>query len=77
MDDQSAVEIDYTNWRGERSRRKILPINIFFGSNQWHPEEQWLLVAIDLEKNETRTFSLSTIHSWKPGVIPIDSHSPL
>ena len=37
------VEIDYTNWRGERKLRKIEPLALILGSNEWHPETQWLI----------------------------------
>lgn len=37
--------IDYTNWRGERRLREIEPISMRFGSNEWHKEEQWLILA--------------------------------
>lgn len=60
------VTIDYTNWHGERSKRRILPEGIFWGSNEWHPKEQWLLEARDLDKRETRVFALKNIHSWEP-----------
>ncbi len=60
------VEIDYMNWRGERGRRTIYPLGLRFGSNEWHRDAQWLLVAQDTEKGELRTFALKDIHSWKP-----------
>lgn len=44
------VRIRYCNYRGEISGRLILPHKIRFGSNQWHPVEQWLLFAFDLDK---------------------------
>ena len=56
------VVIDYTNYRGERAKRKIRPISIKFGSNQWHAEPQWLMDALDLDKNEVRTFAMRDIH---------------
>ena len=58
------VEIDYTNWRGIRARRVVLPEKILFGQNEWHPEPGWLLQAVDLKTGETRTFSLKNIHAW-------------
>lgn len=60
------VRIDYTNWRGERSTREIVPIRIVWGSNKWHPEEQWMLEATDVDKYEFRTFALANVHSWTP-----------
>ena len=58
------VEVRYTNWKGQTSLRKIEPIKIFKGSNEFHPEEQWLLKCFDLEKNAERTFAMQGIHSW-------------
>lgn len=58
------VSIDYTNYRGERGIRKIQPINIEFGHTEFHPMDQWLLRARDVEKNADRTFALRDIHVW-------------
>lgn len=60
------VEIDYTNWRGERSMRRIKPLGLLFENNEWHTETQWLLEALDVDKRVVRTFALAQIHSWKP-----------
>lgn len=62
------VTIDYTNHRGERGMRRIVPINVYFSCNKWHPEEQWLLAAWDLDKNADRIFAMRTIHSWDNSV---------
>ncbi len=59
-----AVSIDYTNWRGVRGRRDIVPMAISFGSNEYHKTDQWLLEAFDLNKGEPRSFAMSDIHSW-------------
>ena len=59
------VVIDYTNWRGERRERKVVPKYIEFGSSKHHPGQQWLLVAKDIEKGEDRTFAMDDIHSWR------------
>jgi predicted DNA-binding transcriptional regulator YafY len=58
------VLIEYTNYRGERSTRTIEPHAMEFGANQWHPEPQWLLYALDVDKREARAFAMSGIHSW-------------
>lgn len=60
------VKILYTNWRGEKAWRTILPENIYFGSTEYHPEEQWLLKAFDVEKNAYRDFAVKDIASWIP-----------
>lgn len=59
------VEIDYTNWRGERRTRAIIPLSLDFASNQWHAEPQWLLLAIDMETTGEKTFAMKDIHSWR------------
>lgn len=63
-DPRKEIIIDYTNWRGERSLRRILPMGIEFQNNEWHPEMQWMIEAIDLDKNEFRCFALVGIHCW-------------
>jgi predicted DNA-binding transcriptional regulator YafY len=65
-DPKKYVVIDYTNWRGERSQRLITPLSLSYENNEWHPESQWLLEALDIERDEVRTFAMSQIHSWAP-----------
>lgn len=60
------VIIDYTNWKGERSTRTVVPDVIYWGSNEWHKEPQWLLTAFDVEKQAKRNFAMKDIHSWTP-----------
>ena len=52
------VTLTYTNWRGEKTQRTIVPRRVWFGSNDWHPNPQWLLTALDTEKGEERDFAL-------------------
>lgn len=52
------AEFTYRNWRGETARRRVGVMSVWFGSTEWHPELQWLMRAIDLEKMETRDFAL-------------------
>lgn len=60
-----AITIDYTNHRGERGRRRITPLTLTFGSNQYHPEMQWILRAFDEDKQVLRTFAMKNVHSWE------------
>lgn len=60
------VEIDYTNYRGERAVRLIRPHRLWFGATEHHPAAQYLLDAYDLGKHAMRTFALADIHHWKP-----------
>lgn len=61
-----AVEIIYTNWKGIKAKRTIQPIGIWFGKTEFHPDEQWLLKAVDIEKGEERDFAMKDIESWQP-----------
>jgi len=62
-----AVLIDFTNWKGERRVRKVLPQRLAFCATLWHPEAQWMVFAIDLEDGSKgeRGFPLANIHSWQ------------
>lgn len=61
-----SVTIFYTNYRGETGYRNIVPQKIWFGSTEWHKEEQWLLDAYDVEKAAIRNFAMKDIGEWKP-----------
>lgn len=63
-----SVAIDYTNHRGERSVRRIIPMTgtMRYASNEWHKETQWLFDAHDLDKKAIRTFALKDVHEWRP-----------
>ena len=54
----------YTNYKGETEVRRIIPKEITFGSTQYHPEEQWLLVGYDVDKNAERTFAMKDVKCW-------------
>lgn len=63
------VYIHYTNWRGVTSLRKIRPTGrLLYTSNEFHPEPQWLLEAVDLEHPDhpIKLFSMepSHLHGW-------------
>ena len=64
-DPRNAVVIRYTNYRGETADRRIIPIGIRFGSCEWHPEEQWLLDAFDLDRGADRSFALKDVLQWR------------
>lgn len=61
---EKEVKILYTNYRGETAVRTIVPIKIWFGETDWHPEKQWLLDAYDNEKQAERSFALKDIKTW-------------
>jgi len=64
MEKEKAIRILYTNWEGKTSIRNIVPAELVFISNEWHPVKQWCLNALDLDKNAQRTFACSGIKAW-------------
>lgn len=67
LDPVRRVLIDYTNWRGERAAREIVPLTLWFGSDTGrHDTPQWILTAWDCKKRARRHFALDKIHSWQP-----------
>ena len=60
-----SIQFDYVNWKGKKSARNAEPVEIIYASNDYHPEKQWLLVAIDLDKGESRTFAMKDMSNVK------------
>lgn len=55
----------YKNWEGKVSIRHVLPLTIYWASNEWHKEPQWLLNAYCFEKAAARTFAMKDISEWE------------
>lgn len=64
MNKLQEIKILYKNYKGEISIRTIVPKEIKFLSSEWHPEEQWCLIAHDLDKDAERTFACKDIIAW-------------
>lgn len=64
MTDEKAIRILYTNYRGETALRSVVPQHLVFGSTEWHPEPQWLMEALDVEKGQSRTFAMKDVRAW-------------
>lgn len=60
-----AIIIDYTNHRGERAERVVIPIDLFFGRTAYHETAQWLMHAWDVARQLNRTFAMKDVHSWR------------
>lgn len=58
------VEIDYTNYRGERAVRRIQPFALVYEETEWHGWS-WIVKAYDLDKKAMRSFALDKMHYWK------------
>jgi hypothetical protein len=52
------IRFVYRNWQGVVATRTARVIGLSYGVTDWHPEPQWFLQAVDLEKNAERLFAL-------------------
>lgn len=48
----------YTNYKGNTGYRTVQVHGVYFGSTEYHPEPQWLMNAIDLDKKENRVYAM-------------------
>jgi hypothetical protein len=53
------IEARYTNYKGETAIRRFIPYRVYLGANEWHPEQQVLIDALDCDKGKVRTFAAS------------------
>lgn len=63
IDQKKIIHFKYCNYKGDLRMRTAIPVEIWFGSTEYHKEEQWLLKAFDLEKEENRDFAVRDIKS--------------
>ena len=76
---EHVVEIDYTNYRGERAKRVVVPCAMVVASGRRHPDlfpmsfeetphhkpAQFVFRAFDIRKGAERTYALNDLHSWR------------
>lgn len=63
--DKKPIRVLYKNYRGETAWRTIIPKEIFFGCNDYHKEDQWLVKVQDMEKGAERIYAMSDIQEWR------------
>ncbi len=61
---KNPIKVEYTNYRGEKGIRTIIPLNFFFGSNEYHTQEQWLLRVWDCDRQAERIYAAKEITRW-------------
>ncbi|AIB11820.1 hypothetical protein ABAZ39_07375 [Azospirillum argentinense] len=59
----------YTNYRGETGTRRAIPIRVYHGATEWHPEPQWLMEAHDVDKDAVRVFAMQDMGQAQGGDI--------
>ena len=73
MASEPTLIITYTNWRGETAERRIIPIKFHVAETSWHPGPQWLLKALDVDRDLERDFAVSGIKGFPhPEALPRD-----
>lgn len=60
------VLVDYSNYRGEVARRRILPVGVWLGSTEWHPQRGWLLHCYDWDRGDWRDYALADCNFREP-----------
>jgi predicted DNA-binding transcriptional regulator YafY len=63
--EERVLQFDYLNWRGESSKRIARMNSLYKGSNEYHKDNQWIMVGIDLEKNQERHFAVKDMSNVK------------
>lgn len=59
------ITFDYTNWRGEQGHRKAIVQEFSYGSNEYHKEPQFIMLALDVDKLQYRTFTTKDMSNVK------------
>jgi len=60
------VTFTYTNWKGETKQRRAVMQSLYWGSNDYHKESQWLVEGYDMDKEAVRTYALRDISDVRP-----------
>jgi len=55
------ITFKYKNWHGEIAVRHVIPLEIWYGHTDYHATDQWLLKALDIDKNAQRDFAVNDI----------------
>lgn len=61
------IRATYKNWKGNVRQRVIQPHQLFFGVTEHHPDPQWLMEALDIEKSAMRSFALRDLYDVQEG----------
>jgi predicted DNA-binding transcriptional regulator YafY len=60
MPETPPLIVEYTNYKGETSTRRVHPGRVYYGTHApWHPEPTWLLEVYDIDKAAFRIFEMS------------------
>jgi len=57
----TSIKVKYKNWKGEIGIRTIIPQTIYYGSTNYHTQNQWLMDVFDVDKDALRTYAMMDI----------------
>lgn len=57
------IQFDYTNWKGVKSKRKVIVQEFVFTKSKYHPEYQMFIQGYDMNKMNERTFAVKDIEA--------------
>lgn len=58
------VKFKYLNYKGELLIRNVIVREISYGSNEFYPTPQFMIIGYDLDKKDIRTFIFSNIKDF-------------
>ena len=66
----------YRNYKGEVSWRTITPIEVWYGTTEWHNQLQWFLKAQDHNRQALRDFALANFlgDTWNDAKVVNGDH---
>jgi hypothetical protein len=70
MKPEQTLTFLYRNYKGNVALRSILPGELVFKSTEFHPEPQWIIVGLDVQKGQERSFAVRDIISLLPNPQP-------
>jgi hypothetical protein len=63
---EEVLVFDYTNWEGKFAEgRRARITHMYFGVNQYHREPQWIMIGVDLDKNQIRHYAVKDMVNVK------------
>ena len=58
------LKVRYKNYKGIVAEREIVPMRVWFGATDWHPQEQWLMEVWDCERQAVRVYAMKDIQAF-------------
>jgi predicted DNA-binding transcriptional regulator YafY len=55
------LRFTYKNYKGNISKREVTVMYTFFGTDEWHPEPQWILAGYDSDKEGMRFYAMNNM----------------